>query len=327
MPLQPVGTPHRLTIVVTSYNSEQTITQFIHRLVAVTLATPLVTLHQLVVVDDCSTDCTFEVAESLVDTVSVLRVIKLSRNRGQQIAVSVGVSVSTGDLTLVMDDDGQNPVDEIPNLIRRCVETSSDVVIATSRHRRLGRRITSKLFWLTMRGSQLKGEPKSQLMMRLMNRRVVEAFKSYPESTRTVYGIVRDIGFKTEGVEVQIQPHISGRETSRYSFIDRLEVFIDAYLTSANRPFAFLFRISLASLISCLIFTLGALLSAVAAQSSRAILLSVAGLLWILVSGVILALSIVIRLLVLIYIEVRRRPLFHIVKDTGLLRGNSAGPI
>jgi hypothetical protein len=42
---------------------------------------------------------------------------------------------------------------------------------------------------------------------------------------------------------------------------------------------------------------------------------------------VILALSIVIRLLVLIYIEVRRRPLFHIVKDTGLLRGNSAGPI
>lgn len=320
------STPQSLTIVVTSYNSEHTITQFLHRLVAVTLATPLVTLHQLIVVDDCSTDCTFEVVESLSHTLSVLRVLKLSRNRGQQVAVSAGVSVSTGDLTLVIDDDGQNPIDEIPNLIKRCIETSSDVAIATSQHRRIGRRITSKLFWLTMRGSQVKGEPKSQLMMRVMNRRVVEAFKNYPESTRTVYGIVRDIGFKTEGLEVRIQPHISGKETSRYSFIDRLEIFIDAYLTSANRPFSVLLRISLASLITGLTFILCALLSDAVAQSSRTLLLSLTGLLWILVSGVILAFFVVVRLLVLIYIEVRRRPLFHIAKDTGSLRESPVGP-
>lgn len=323
MTSQSIDAPVRLTIVVTTYNSEQTIVEFLHQLIAVIRLTPLVSLHQLVVVDDCSTDNTFDVVERLVETISELRAIKLSRNRGQQIAVSAGVSISTGELTLVVDDDGQNPITEIPNLIRRYSATSSDVLIATSQHRRLSRRITSRLFWLTMRTSQSTDEPKSQLMMRLMSRRVVDAFKNYPESTRTVYGIVRDIGFKCEGFEVQSQPHISGREISRYSFIDRLEVFIDTYLTSANRPFAFLLRTSVIPFVTGVGLVLGAVFSAADAEANRAMLLSLAGFSLIAVSGVMFALSIVIRLLVLIYVEARRRPLFQICRDTEQMRGDS----
>jgi dolichol-phosphate mannosyltransferase len=314
--LQSVESPRRLTVVVTAYNSEQTITKFLHELVTVIRSTPLVSLHQLVVVDDCSTDGTFVAAASLAEVIPTLRVIKLSRNRGQQVAVSAGVSVSTGELTIVMDDDGQNPISEIPNLIRRCIENSSDVVIATSQHRKLSRRISSRLFWSAMRSSRLLGEPESQLMMRVLSRRVVDAFKSYPESTRTVYGIVRDIGFRTDGLEVQVQPHIVGREVSRYSFLERLEVFIDTYLTSANRPFSFLLGISTIPGILGVGLLLGAVLSSSDTWNDRSFLLLASGLLSILLAGAIFGLSLVIRLLVLIYTEARRRPLFHVVEDT-----------
>lgn len=310
--------PIRLTVVVTAYNSEQTIAKFIDQLVTIIGTSSFISLHQLVVVDDCSNDDTFNVASSLAEVISVLRVIRLSRNRGQQLAASAGVSVSTGELTLVIDDDGQNPISEIPNLVKRCIETSADVVIATSQHRKFGRRITSQLFWSVMRGSRLASEPESQLMMRVLSRRVVDAFKTYPESTRTVYGIVRDIGFRTEGFGVQVQPHLAGRETSRYSFLDRLEVFIDTYLTSANRPFASLVRISLGTLVLGTGLLLGAALSSHDVWDSRSFLFLASGLLSILLSGAIFGLSIVIRLLVLIYVEARRRPLFHVADDTDL---------
>ena len=318
-----LSTPCNLTIVVSAYNSEQTIAKFLHLLIDVVHAMPTVTLHQLIIVDDGSTDNTFEVARSVTDSISALRVIKLSRNRGQQTAISAGVILSTGDLTLVMDDDGQNPMVEIPNLVRRSVEAKSDVVIATSRHRRLGRRITSRLFWSIMRSSRHTNEPESQLMMRVLSRRVVEAFKSYPENTRTVYGIVRDIGYKTEGLEVRTGPHVSGKESSRYSFGDRLEVFIDTYLTSANRPFAFLLRTSAVLLFLGTLIILAVVLSDMDAQSNRAVLLLVTGLTSILVSVVALMTFIILRLLSLIFVEARRRPLFHIDKDTCLPRCDS----
>lgn len=316
--LPPMHSASRLTVVVTAYNSAHTIAKFINQLVTIIGASSFISLHQLVVVDDCSTDDTFNVASSLTEVIPALRVIRLSRNRGQQLAASAGVTVSTGELTLLVDDDGQNPISEIPSLVKRCIETSADVVIATSRHRRFGRRITSRLFWSAMRGSRLVSEPESQLMMRVLSRRVVDAFNNYPESTRTVYGIVRDIGFRTEGFEVQVQPHIAGQEISRYSLLDRLEVFIDTYLTSANRPFAFLIRFSFGALVLGTGLLLGAALSYLGVWSSRTFLLLTSGLLWILLSGMFFGLLIVIRLLVLIYVEARRRPLFHFADDTDL---------
>ena len=318
-----LSTPYKLTVVVSAYNSEQTIANFLHHLIDVVNSMPTVILHQLIVVDDCSADHTFEVAKTLTEAITALRVIKLSRNRGQQTAISAGVAVATGELTLVMDDDGQNPIDEIPNLVRRFVDTSSDVVIATSRHRRLDRQITSRLFWSTMRSSRLAGEPEAQLMMRVLSRRVVDAFKSYPEHTRTVYGIVRDIGFKTEGLEVRTRPHISGKESSRYSFGDRLEVFIDTYLTSANKPFAFLLRTSAVLLFLGALLMLGVVLSDMDSQSNRAVLLLVAGFTSILLSVAMFSIFVVVRLLCLIFAEARRRPLFHIDRDTGSPRRDS----
>lgn len=305
----------QLSVVVTAFNSAETIAVFLHRMSSAVKSFPQVSLHQLIVVDDCSNDETLEVVSSLGEFIPELRVVRLSRNRGQQIAASAGVLLSTGEFTLLIDDDGQNPIEEIPALISQCLEPDVDVVIATSEHRRLSRRITSKLFWSVMRGSRLTREPENQLMMRLLSRRVVDAFKGYPESTRTIYGIVRDIGFGVVGHPVKVDSHISGREVSKYSFIDRFEVFIDTYLTDTNRPFAFLLRMSM---------TFGFVGGSVAAVSfllfatyrnTQSFLVLLLGSFFLIVSVAVFFLAVLLRLLQLVFIEVRRRPLFHVAVD------------
>lgn len=312
--------------MVTAFNSAETIAIFLHRILSAVNSFPGVSLHQLIVVDDCSNDETLEVASSLSKFIPELRVVRLSRNRGQQIAVSAGVLLSTGDFTLIIDDDGQNPIEEIPALISQCMEPDVDVVIATSEHRRLSRRITSKLFWSAMRGSRLTAEPENQLMMRVLSRRVVDAFKGYPESTRTVYGIVRDIGFGVVGHPVKVDSHISGFETSRYSFMDRFEVFIDTYLSNANRPFAFLLRMSMTFGFVGGGFASVSLFLLAAYRNTQFFLVFLLGLFLLVVSFAGFFLAIIIRFLQLIHIEARQRPLFHVAVDQNFSsRTNGSG--
>ncbi len=300
----------------TAFNSAGTIAEFLHRIVVAVEAIPQVSLHQVVLVDDCSTDQTFELVHSLIEVIPMLRVLRLSRNRGQQIAASAGLAISDGDLTLIIDDDGQNPIGEISSLVEKCMEPNVDIVIATSKHQKLGRRITSKLFWSVMRSSRINSEPEGQLMMRVLHRRVVDAFNRYPESTRTVYGITRDIGFVVVGHPVKIAPHLSGKDSSRYSFLDRFEVFIDTYLTSARKPFVSLLRASLfIGLIGASVLLVAAVI-AFAWHDVEIIFLLLVGSSMIVSSVLVFFLAILIRLLSLIYLESRHRPLYHVIFDS-----------
>jgi dolichol-phosphate mannosyltransferase len=314
----------RLSIVVATCNSANTIEVFLDRLLVAVEQIPEVALHQLIVIDDCSQDATVDKVRLLSERVPELQVIRLSRNRGQQIAVSAGIAHCTGDLTLLIDDDGQNPIGEIRSLIRRFMQSDVDVVIATSQHRKLGRRITSRLFWFAMRGSRLADEPEDQLLMRVLSRRVVEAFKRYPETTRTVYGIVRDIGFGVVGHAVKIGPHIHGRETSRYSSLDRLDIFLDTYLTSANKPFGFLLRVSVFCGLLGGGLSLAGLLMGFASRGVETFVLLALGVSLLILAAALLLVDVMLRLFNLIYLEARRRPLYHETADIGVTPTDSS---
>jgi len=71
----------------------------------------------IILVVDGGPPSTFEVAAELSDRYSNLRVIRLNKNYGQHAAILAGISVSTSDLILTMDDDGQHPAYEIRTLL------------------------------------------------------------------------------------------------------------------------------------------------------------------------------------------------------------------
>jgi glycosyltransferase involved in cell wall biosynthesis len=117
-----------LSIIVPVYNSEaslELLTDRIQRGLAESFA-PL----ELILVNDCSRDGSWAVIEKLRADKPWVRGINLARNFGQHNALLCGIRAARYPLIVTMDDDLQNPPEEIPTLIRK-IEEGFDVVYGT----------------------------------------------------------------------------------------------------------------------------------------------------------------------------------------------------
>ena len=82
---------------------------------------------EIIFVDDCSHDLSWKVIEKLSETLSNIKGLRMSKNYGQHNALLAGIRRATGEIIVTLDDDLQNPPEEIPKLIKE-LETGKDVV-------------------------------------------------------------------------------------------------------------------------------------------------------------------------------------------------------
>ncbi len=108
-----------LSVVVPVYNSEQTLQMLASRLERVCMAFGS---HELILVDDDSSDESWRVIQTLTRTYPWIRGIRLGRNYGQHGALLCGIRAARYDLIVTMDDDLQNPPEEIPKLLDKLAE-------------------------------------------------------------------------------------------------------------------------------------------------------------------------------------------------------------
>src|SRR5262245_19979597 len=120
-----------LSVVVPVYKEVETVAELHRRLSAVTAE---LGDHELVLVDDGSTDGTWEALVELARADRRLRLIRLSRNFGHQLALSAGLEAARGDAIVSLDADLQDPPELIPELVERWRE-GYDVVYAVREHR------------------------------------------------------------------------------------------------------------------------------------------------------------------------------------------------
>lgn len=114
--------PSRLSIVVPAYNEEQTLASVVERLLLVEY------LREIVVVDDCSKDNTFAIAQQLASKYDQVRVIRHERNGGKTEALKTGFAATTGDIVIVQDADLEYDPAEIKDVIQPIVDGFADVV-------------------------------------------------------------------------------------------------------------------------------------------------------------------------------------------------------
>jgi undecaprenyl-phosphate 4-deoxy-4-formamido-L-arabinose transferase len=114
-----------ISVVVPVYNSEQTLGALVDRLLAV--LTPLTPQLEIVLVNDGSRDGSWQTIEKLAAKVPQVRGIDLMRNFGQHNALLAGIRAAVGTLIITLDDDLQNPPEEIPKLLAR-LDDGVDVV-------------------------------------------------------------------------------------------------------------------------------------------------------------------------------------------------------
>jgi len=87
-------------------------------------------VYEIILVNDCSPDETFEVIKALCVRCNNITGISLARNFGQHAALMAGLRRAGGDIIVCLDDDGQTPADEVGKLLAG-IENGSDVVYAS----------------------------------------------------------------------------------------------------------------------------------------------------------------------------------------------------
>ena len=123
----------RLSVVIPVYRSEETILLLAERLQAVFETCE--GGYEIICVDDHSPDETWAALEVWAKQCTSLRCIKLRRNAGQHNAILCGLTHASGDVVITMDDDLQNPPEEIPKLVQ-ALERGFDVAIGAYESKR-----------------------------------------------------------------------------------------------------------------------------------------------------------------------------------------------
>lgn len=294
-----------LSIVATIYFGEK----FVEDLVKAIRETvqPLDCTYEIILVDDRSGDQSWLKICSQASQFTEVRGIRLSRNFGQQIAMSAGINHAKGNYIVIMDGDLQNPPEAIPLLYQK-VKNDFDLIYTVSKTRNnFSDETTSSFFWFVLRKFLGVKIVPNQLMMKIMTARLARHYLSYQEIHRTVSGIINDLGFRYDSIEVENRRRPSGG--SNYSFLKRFNLMVDIIISMSNVPLNFMIYLGgivfFITMVMIIVYAVLFFVSDVPAGYTSLILS-----IFFFGSLIVMMLGFIGRYISNIYSEVRRRPLF-----------------
>jgi polyisoprenyl-phosphate glycosyltransferase len=229
-----MATGFRLSVAVPVHNEESVLPELLQRL-RNTLDKLPGGPHELVFVDDGSTDSTFEMLAAAARQDPRISALSLSRNFGHQVAITAALDHVTGDATVVMDGDLQDVPEEIPRFVERYGE-GFDVVYAKRVRRKepWPLRLCYYVFYRMMAGLSDVRLPLDSGDFGLMSRRVVEQLRRMPEHHRYLRGMRSWVGFRQTSLEVERAERHSGK--SKYSLTRLLKLAFDGIFAFSIVP-------------------------------------------------------------------------------------------
>ena len=298
-----------LSVVAPCFNEEESIAEFYRRMTDA--AVSAVAQHEIVLVDDGSTDRTWRLMCGLAEADSRIMAIKLARNHGHQLALSAGLMQCRGDRILIIDADLQDP----PELLAKMLEilgAGADVVYGQRRTRKGETRfktVSAALFYRLLRRLVDIDIPLNAGDFRLMSRRALDVLNSMPEHHRFIRGMVSWIGMRQVPILYDRDPRFAG--TTKYPLRKMLRFAIDAITGFSVAPLRWASVLgAIAALLSLLLmcYTLGSWLAGRVVEGWT----SLTSIVLLIGSVQLVVLGIMGEYLGRLYIESKRRPLFVI---------------
>ena len=224
----------RLSIAIPIHNEESVLPELLRRLRAV-LDTVTGGPHEIVFVDDGSTDRTFEMLADAAKEDGRIVVLSLSRNFGHQAAITAALDHVTGDAVVVMDGDLQDVPEVIPKFVEK-FQQGCDVVYAQRVRRKEPwlLRICYFVFYRMMARLSDIQLPLDSGDFGLMSRRVIEQLRRMPEHHRYLRGMRSWVGFRQVGIEVERAERHSGE--SKYSLMRLVKLAFDGLFAFSIVP-------------------------------------------------------------------------------------------
>ena len=223
-----------VSVVLPVLNEEASIGEVYRRLVAELPGA--VASFEIVFVDDGSSDRTWAIVGELARRDPRVKGISFSRNFGHQMAFAAGLEHASGDAVVIMDADGQDPPEVLPELIARWRE-GYEVVYAQRTVREgetLLKKATSALFYRVLRRVAQIDIPVDTGDFRLMDRRAVDAFRAMPERHRFTRGMVSWLGFRQVGVTFRRPARLAGE--TKYTVRRILKLAGDGLISFSRLP-------------------------------------------------------------------------------------------
>ena len=190
---------------------------------------------EVVIVDDGSGDRTWDVVCDLADQDDRIRGIRLSRNFGQQAALTVALEATTGQVVACIDADLQDPPELLTEMAERC-RSGADVVYAVRRTRDAGalKRTAYRVFYRVYRALAEIEVPLDSGDFAVLDRRVVDELIALPERTRFLRGLRSWVGFRQEAFEYDRPDRAVGQP--KYTFRKLLRLALDGLVSLSSLP-------------------------------------------------------------------------------------------
>ncbi len=309
-----------ISVVVSAYNEEQSIEALATRLQAV--------FHQnsayefeAIIVENGSTDRTYEKLLKIHHLDPRFKILKLSRNFRMDGGITAGLNYASGDAAVIMTAALKDPPEIITQFIKKWEEGYENVYGIVKRRpgTNVIRRINSKIFyWLInkMTGGLI---PKNVSDFRLVDRKVYETINSMEERNRFLRGMFVWTGFKSVGIEFERAPRFAG-SSKAYTF-QVIELALKGIFAYSYLPLKFITMMGITISALSFIILFGIVIKVLVWGVPFPGFGTIMAVMLLMFGFLFTALGIISEYIGLIYEEVKQRPNFIVGNKVGFLKG------
>ena len=223
----------KLSFIIPCYGSERTVEPVINEIIKVVSASDYD--YEVVAVNDKSPDNVLEVLKNIANDNEKIKVLSLAKNMNRPGALMAGMSVCTGDYIILMDDDGQCPMESLWKLIKP-LEEGHDVSIAKypvykqSIFKSFGTVVNRKMTEVVMEKPKDLSFTNFSAMQRYIVEEILKYKNPYPYMTGLLLRTTSDI----VNVKMEERERIVGRTT--FTFKKMLKLWINGFTAFSVKP-------------------------------------------------------------------------------------------
>ena len=244
-----------ISIIVPCFNEQHIIGDFVAEINKV--IHKIDSEFEIIIIDNNSTDETWNCIKSANDKFSKFKFIKLSNYFGKEAAILAGLDHATGDAAIIMDPDLEDP----PELIEKMIENwknGSDVVLTqrTSEKISITKKILKSFFYKILILSANSNEKiySDSGDFRLIDKKILIELKKMRERTRFLRGLVSYIGHNQSIIKFDRPYRKKGESKSSYSFL--FKYALDSLFSFSNVPISLITKCGISLLFFLLVFGL-----------------------------------------------------------------------
>jgi dolichol-phosphate mannosyltransferase len=222
-----------LSVVSPVYRGEKMLSELVERIHKA--ISPLTDNYEIVLVNDCSPDNSWECISEICKVDKKVKGINLSRNFGQPYAITAGLTYAKGNYIAVIDCDLQNKPEDLPAMYQKALE-GYDVVSARRvvREDTFMKRMSSAIFHRVYDFLSGFDTDKAVAEFGIYSRKIVDVYCSIPEYSRSFVELIHTLGFKKTTVDVLHDHRLEGK--SSYNLYRLLKLSYDSIISNSNRP-------------------------------------------------------------------------------------------